>query len=46
MTAQIIAGKAIAQQVRDEVAANVAKRVAAGDRVDSVTYVSAKQKAS
>lgn len=57
MTAQIIDGKAIAQQVRDEVAANVAKRVAAGkpkptlatvlvgDRVDSATYVSSKQKA-
>jgi len=57
MTAQIIDGKAIAQHVRDEVAANVAKRVAAGkpkptlatvlvgDRVDSATYVSSKQKA-
>jgi methylenetetrahydrofolate dehydrogenase (NADP+) / methenyltetrahydrofolate cyclohydrolase len=57
MTAQIIDGKAIAKQVRDEVAANVAKRVAAGkpkptlatvlvgDRVDSATYVSSKQKA-
>ena len=57
MTAQIIDGKAIAQQVRDEVAAAVAKRlsdgksrptlatVLVGDRVDSATYVSAKQKA-
>jgi 5,10-methylene-tetrahydrofolate dehydrogenase/methenyl tetrahydrofolate cyclohydrolase len=57
MTAQIIDGKAIAQQVRDEVAATVAKRTAAGkpqptlatvlvgERVDSATYVSAKQKA-
>ena len=57
MTAQIIDGKAIAQRVREEVAANVAKRVAAGkpkptlatvlvgDRVDSATYVSSKQKA-
>lgn len=57
MTAQLIDGKLIAQQVRDEVAANVAKRTAAGkskptlatvlvgDRVDSATYVSAKQKA-
>lgn len=57
MTAQLIDGKSIAQQVRNEVAAYVAKRVAAGkpkptlatvlvgDRVDSATYVSAKQKA-
>jgi len=57
MTAQLIDGKLIAQQVRDEVAANVAKRVAAGkskptlatvlvgERVDSATYVSSKQKA-
>jgi 5,10-methylene-tetrahydrofolate dehydrogenase/methenyl tetrahydrofolate cyclohydrolase len=57
MTAQIIDGKAIAQQVRDEVAAAVGKRLAegksqpvlatvlVGDRVDSATYVSAKQKA-
>ncbi len=57
MTAQLIDGKLIAQQVRDEVAVNVAKRSAAGkpkptlatvlvgDRVDSATYVSAKQKA-
>ncbi|MCG2785673.1 MAG: bifunctional 5,10-methylenetetrahydrofolate dehydrogenase/5,10-methenyltetrahydrofolate cyclohydrolase [Anaerolineae bacterium] len=57
MTAQLIDGKLIAQQVRDEVAAEVAKRLAAGkprpglatvlvgDRVDSATYVAAKQKA-
>ena len=57
MSAQIIDGKMIAQQVRDEVASHVAKRVAAGkskptlatvlvgDRVDSATYVSSKQKA-
>jgi 5,10-methylene-tetrahydrofolate dehydrogenase/methenyl tetrahydrofolate cyclohydrolase len=57
MTAQIIDGKLIAQQVRDEVAVNVAKRlesgkpaptlatVLVGDRVDSATYVSSKQKA-
>ncbi|MCI0551254.1 MAG: bifunctional methylenetetrahydrofolate dehydrogenase/methenyltetrahydrofolate cyclohydrolase FolD [Anaerolineae bacterium] len=57
MTAQLIDGKLFAQQVRDEVAVNVAKRSAAGkpkptlatvlvgDRVDSATYVSAKQKA-
>lgn len=57
MTAQLIDGKMIAQQVREEVAASVAKRIAAGkpkptlatvlvgDRVDSATYVSAKQKA-
>jgi len=57
MTAQIIDGKMIAQQVREAVAANVAKRTAAGktkptlatvlvgDRVDSATYVSSKQKA-
>lgn len=57
MTAQIIDGKLIAQQVRDEVAAKVAKRAAAGkskptlatvlvgDRVDSATYVRAKGKA-
>jgi methylenetetrahydrofolate dehydrogenase (NADP+)/methenyltetrahydrofolate cyclohydrolase len=57
MTAQLIDGKSIAQQVRSEVAAYVAKRVAAGkpkptlatvlvgDRVDSATYVAAKQKA-
>ena len=57
MTAQIIDGKIIAQQVRDEVAAKVAQRTAAGkpqptlatvlvgDRVDSAAYVSSKQKA-
>jgi len=57
MTAQIIDGKRIAQQVRDNVAAEVARRTAAGkpqptlatvlvgDRVDSATYVSSKQKA-
>ncbi len=57
MTAQLIDGKMIAQKVRDEVAASVAKWVAAGktkptlatvlvgDRVDSATYVSSKQKA-
>jgi 5,10-methylene-tetrahydrofolate dehydrogenase/methenyl tetrahydrofolate cyclohydrolase len=57
MTAQLIDGKAIAQQVRDDVAAAVSKRLAAGktkptlatvlvgDRVDSATYVSSKQKA-
>ena len=57
MTAQIIDGKLIAQQVRDGVAASVASRVAAGkpkptlatvlvgDRVDSAAYVSSKQKA-
>jgi methylenetetrahydrofolate dehydrogenase (NADP+)/methenyltetrahydrofolate cyclohydrolase len=57
MTAQLIDGKAIAQKVRDEVKEKVAKRVAAGkprpglatvlvgERVDSATYVSMKQKA-
>jgi methylenetetrahydrofolate dehydrogenase (NADP+)/methenyltetrahydrofolate cyclohydrolase len=57
MTAQTIDGKAIAQKVREEVAARVAKRLAAGkpqpvlatvlvgDRVDSATYVASKQKA-
>lgn len=57
MTAQIIDGKLIAQQVRDSVAMEVAKRTAlgkpqptlatvlVGDRVDSATYVSAKGKA-
>lgn len=57
MAAQIIDGKMIAQQVRDEVATSVSKRIAVGkpkptlatvlvgDRVDSATYVSAKQKA-
>jgi methylenetetrahydrofolate dehydrogenase (NADP+)/methenyltetrahydrofolate cyclohydrolase len=56
MTAQLIDGKAIAQKVRDEVKEKVAKRVAAGkprpglatvlvgERVDSATYVSMKQK--
>jgi 5,10-methylene-tetrahydrofolate dehydrogenase/methenyl tetrahydrofolate cyclohydrolase len=57
MTAQLIDGKQIAQQVRDNVAASVAERAAAGkskptlatvlvgDRVDSAAYVSSKQKA-
>jgi len=57
MTAQIIDGRQIAQQVRDEVAAAVAKRAAAGkqrpslatvlvgDRTDSATYVASKGKA-
>lgn len=57
MTAQLIDGKLIAQQVRDEVAAKVAKRTAAGkskptlatvlvgERVDSATYVRSKGKA-
>lgn len=57
MTAQLIDGKLIAQQVRESVAAEVAKRTAAGkqqpglatvlvgDRVDSATYVASKQKA-
>lgn len=57
MTAQLIDGKLIAQQVREQVTTEVAKRVAAGkprpglatvlvgDRVDSATYVAAKQKA-
>ena len=57
MTAQLIDGKLIAQQVRDEVAAKVTARVAAGkskptlatvlvgERVDSATYVRAKGKA-
>jgi methylenetetrahydrofolate dehydrogenase (NADP+) / methenyltetrahydrofolate cyclohydrolase len=57
MTAQLIDGKQIAQQVRNDVAASVAKRAAAGkskptlatvlvgDRVDSAAYVSSKQKA-
>lgn len=57
MTAQIIDGKMIAQKVREEVAAGVAKRTAAGKpkpglatvlvggRVDSATYVASKQKA-
>lgn len=57
MTAQLIDGKLIAQQVRDEIAAKVAKRietgrsvptlatVLVGERVDSATYVASKQKA-
>lgn len=57
MTAQLIDGKAIAQQVREQVAAEVARRLAAGkpkptlatvlvgDRVDSATYVRSKGKA-
>ncbi len=57
MTAQLIDGKIIAQQVRDNVAAEVAKRTAAGkpkptlatvlvgERVDSATYVRSKGKA-
>ncbi|HSL29872.1 MAG TPA: bifunctional methylenetetrahydrofolate dehydrogenase/methenyltetrahydrofolate cyclohydrolase FolD [Anaerolineales bacterium] len=57
MTAQIIDGKQIAQQVREEVAAKVAERTAAGkpkptlatvlvgDRPDSAAYVASKQKA-
>src|SRR3989304_3039390 len=57
MTAQLIDGKVIAQQVRDEVAAGVAKRTAAGkmkptlatvlvgDRPDSAAYVASKGKA-
>jgi len=57
MTAQLIDGKAIAQKVREEVAAEVARRAAAGkskptlatvlvgDRPDSVAYVTSKGKA-
>jgi len=57
MTAQIIDGTAIAQKVRDEVKEKVAARIAAGksqpalatvlvgERIDSATYVSMKQKA-
>ena len=57
MTAKLIDGKAIAQEVRDGVATAVAKRIAAGkskptlatvlvgDRVDSATYVKSKGKA-
>jgi 5,10-methylene-tetrahydrofolate dehydrogenase/methenyl tetrahydrofolate cyclohydrolase len=57
MTAQLIDGKAIAQKVRDDVAAAVAARLAAGkskptlatvlvgERVDSAAYVASKQKA-
>lgn len=57
MIAQLIDGKLIAQRVRDEVAAEVTRRIEAGerrpglatvlvgDRVDSATYVASKQKA-
>ncbi|MGE5250324.1 MAG: bifunctional 5,10-methylenetetrahydrofolate dehydrogenase/5,10-methenyltetrahydrofolate cyclohydrolase [Bacteroidota bacterium] len=57
MTAQLIDGKAIAQDVREEVAQAVAARLAAGkskptlatvlvgERVDSAAYVASKQKA-
>jgi 5,10-methylene-tetrahydrofolate dehydrogenase/methenyl tetrahydrofolate cyclohydrolase len=57
MTAQIIDGKMIAQQVREDVAAKVAARTASGkqkptlatvlvgDRPDSAAYVASKQKA-
>ena len=57
MTAQIIDGTAIAQKVRNEVKEKVAARLAAGksqpglatvlvgERIDSATYVSMKQKA-
>jgi 5,10-methylene-tetrahydrofolate dehydrogenase/methenyl tetrahydrofolate cyclohydrolase len=57
MTAQLIDGTAIAQKVRDEIKEKVAKRIAegksqpglatvlVGDRIDSATYVSMKQKA-
>ncbi|HJR78891.1 MAG TPA: bifunctional methylenetetrahydrofolate dehydrogenase/methenyltetrahydrofolate cyclohydrolase FolD [Anaerolineales bacterium] len=57
MTAQLIDGSAIAKKVREEVKEKVAARVAdgksrpglatvlVGDRVDSATYVSMKQKA-
>lgn len=57
MTAQLIDGTAIAQKVRDEVKGKVAKRIAegksqpglatvlVGERIDSATYVSMKQKA-
>ena len=57
MTAQIIDGKTIAKSVRDQVAAEVARRAAAGkpqptlatvlvgDRPDSAAYVNSKQKA-
>ncbi|HNN14356.1 MAG TPA: bifunctional 5,10-methylenetetrahydrofolate dehydrogenase/5,10-methenyltetrahydrofolate cyclohydrolase [Anaerolineales bacterium] len=57
MTAQLIDGTAIAQSVRDEVKEKVAKRLAegksqpglatvlVGERIDSATYVSMKQKA-
>ncbi|NWG34625.1 MAG: bifunctional 5,10-methylenetetrahydrofolate dehydrogenase/5,10-methenyltetrahydrofolate cyclohydrolase [Chloroflexi bacterium] len=57
MTAQLIDGTAIAQKVRNEVKEKVAKRIAegksqpglatvlVGNRIDSATYVSMKQKA-
>jgi methylenetetrahydrofolate dehydrogenase (NADP+) / methenyltetrahydrofolate cyclohydrolase len=57
MTAQLIDGKLIAQQVRNEVALKVSERIATGkskptlatvlvgDRLDSATYVASKQKA-
>jgi 5,10-methylene-tetrahydrofolate dehydrogenase/methenyl tetrahydrofolate cyclohydrolase len=57
MTAQLIDGTAIAQKVRDGVKEKVAKRIAegksqpglatvlVGERIDSATYVSMKQKA-
>jgi methylenetetrahydrofolate dehydrogenase (NADP+) / methenyltetrahydrofolate cyclohydrolase len=57
MTAQLIDGKAIGQKVREEVAAEVAKRAAAGksqpalatvlvgERPDSISYVTSKGKA-
>jgi 5,10-methylene-tetrahydrofolate dehydrogenase/methenyl tetrahydrofolate cyclohydrolase len=57
MTAHLIDGTAIAQKVRDEVKEKTAKRLAegksqpglatvlVGDRIDSATYVSMKQKA-
>ena len=57
MTAQIIDGKMIAQRVREQVAADVARRAAegksrptlatvlVGERVDSAAYVASKQKA-
>ena len=57
MTAQLIDGKLIAQKIREEVAAEVAQRAAAGkpkpglatvlvgDRIDSAAYVASKQKA-
>lgn len=57
MTAQLIDGTAIAQKVRDEVKEKVTKRLAegksqpglatvlVGERIDSATYVSMKQKA-
>ena len=57
MTAQLIDGKAIAQSIREQVAAEVAKRTAAGkpqptlatvlvgDRTDSAAYVASKGKA-